>query len=449
MKLSETKAHFIGVGGIGMSALAELFHMMGAKVSGSDLNRGKQTEHLEKIGIKVFIGHSEVNVDDVNVVVYSSAVKEGNPEFQEARRRSIPIIPRAEALAEIMRYKRGIAVGGTHGKTTTTSMISSIFMESDFDPTIAVGGRLKLIQSTARLGKGPWMVAEADESDGSFSRLFPEIAIITNIDSDHLDHFGSFENLQKAFRNFALNIPFYGSVIVNGDDPTTKLLFRNFPKKIFFYGKGENNDYRLIKKDQSYDVQHEGKIIGNITLSVPGEHNALNALAACIATHIAGVPIEKCFSGVNSYSGVDRRFQFIGEAKGIQVFDDYAHHPTEINATLLGARDRYSNSKIHVIYQPHRFSRTKDCWNEYKHCFQNLDHLYLLDIYPAGESPIEGIHSQNLAQSIEAQTNYCRSFEEAINEVLKNVKKGDILLTMGAGHVWQCASQFLDKLDEK
>lgn len=448
MKLSDAKAHFIGIGGVGMSALAELFYMMGAQVSGSDLKNSKQTEYLEKIGVQVFIGHSEKNISDIDVVVYSSAIDEGNPEVQEARRKSISIIPRAEALAEIMRYKRGIAVGGTHGKTTTTSMISSIFLDSDLDPTIAVGGRLKLIESTARLGKGPWMVAEADESDGSFSRLHPEIAIITNIDSDHLDHFGSFSNLQSAFKNFALNIPFYGSVIVNGDDPATRLLFRNFPKRIFFYGEDEKNDFILNEDGDSFTVSHEGKIIGKIHLKVPGRHNALNALAACIATHQTGVSWEKCFSGVNSYSGVDRRFQDIGEAGGIKVFDDYAHHPTEINATLEGAKQRYGSGKIHVIYQPHRYSRTKDCWADYKSCFKNLDELYLVDIYPAGEVPIEGVDSLSLSSHIDAKTTYCSSFEEAVNKVVGNAVAGDIVLTMGAGHVWQCASMVVEKINE-
>jgi UDP-N-acetylmuramate--alanine ligase len=447
VKLSDAKAHFIGIGGVGMSALAELFHMMGAKVSGSDIKNSKQTEYLEDLGVKVFIGHKEENISNVDVVVYSSAIDEGNPEVQKARRESIAIIPRAEALAEIMRYKRGIAVGGTHGKTSTTSMISSIFLESHLDPTIAVGGRLKLIQSTARLGKGPWMVAEADESDGSFSRLYPEIAIITNIDSDHLDHFGSFENLQKAFRHFALNIPFYGAVIVNGDDPATRLLFRNFPKKLFFYGEDLNNDFVLSKNGKGFDVHFENKKIGEIYLQVPGKHNAMNALAACIATNLTGVSWDLCFEGVNKYSGVDRRFQPIGEAQGVQIFDDYAHHPTEISATLEGAKDRYGSGKIHVIYQPHRYSRTKDCWQDYKTCFNNLDFLYLVDIYPAGEEPIEGVDSSSLAKHIDAPTTYCKNFDDAIEKVSKNIKKGDVVLTMGAGHVWQCAHQLLEKIN--
>ncbi|NQZ17976.1 MAG: UDP-N-acetylmuramate--L-alanine ligase [Bdellovibrionales bacterium] len=447
MKLSEAKAHFIGAGGVGMSALAELFHMMGAKVSGSDIKKSKYTDYLEKLGVEIFIGHAEENVSDVDVVVYSSAIDEGNPEVQKARRGSIPIIPRAEALAEVMSYKRGIAVGGTHGKTSTTSMISSIFLAAKKDPTIAVGGRLQLIESTARLGKGPWMVAEADESDGSFLRLRPEISIITNIDSDHLDHYGTFENLQRAFRNFALNVPFYGAVVVNGDDPATRLIFRNFPKRIFFYGMNDNNDFVLKKNGKAFDVHHNKEVIGTIDLQVPGIHNALNALAACIASHQTGLDWPTCFDGVNAYTGVDRRFQPIGEAVGVKVFDDYAHHPTEIRATLQGARERYGKGKVHVIYQPHRYSRTEECWNEYKDCFNDLDELYLVDIYPAGETPVKGIDSQTLSREIQASSVYCMSFEDAVDKVSVNVKEGDVVLTMGAGHIWQCAGMLVDKLN--
>lgn len=445
MAIKDTKAHFIGIGGIGMSALAELFHQMGATVTGSDLKDGKQTKHLSGLGIDIKIGHDFSNVKlDHDVVVYSSAIDESNPEVMKARELKVPIIPRAEALAEIMRFKRGIAVGGTHGKTTTTSLISSIFLHANLDPTIAVGGRLKLIESTARLGQGPWMVAEADESDGSFSRYKPEISIITNIDSDHLDHFGNFENLQKAFLAFALNVPYYGAVIVNGDDPKTRELFINFTKKIHFYGVNPGNDYILRWAGGHYEVFYKDELLGSLKLKVPGQHNALNALAACLAAREAGVSWEDCFTGANAYSGVDRRFQLIGEKSDIRVFDDYAHHPTEIAATIQACKEMEPQGKLHLIYQPHRYTRTRDCWQDYQKCFDGVENLYLMDIYPAGEKPIEGVTGQDLQKSIGDNAKHFSSEDELVKQVLQSVKPGDVVMTMGAGHVWQLAHKVLE-----
>ncbi|MEM7645779.1 MAG: UDP-N-acetylmuramate--L-alanine ligase [Pseudomonadota bacterium] len=445
MKIAETRAHFIGIGGIGMSALAQLFQQLGAQVSGSDLNEGKQVLVLKDMGVDVQVGHHWQNISgDCDVVVYSSAIDSSNPEMQEARRQGIPLIPRAEALAEVMRFKRGIAVGGTHGKTTTTSLLGSIFLSAEKDPTIAVGGRLKLIESTARLGQGPWMIAEADESDGSFARLNPEISIITNIDSDHLDHFGNFDNLQKAFLNFAMNVPYYGASVVFGDDPKTRSLFKDFPKKLHFYGEREDNDYYLKKEGSSYQVFSDKKSLGSFSLQVPGKHNALNALAACIAGHLAGISWVDCFRGVSQYNGVDRRFQWIGETKGVRVYDDYAHHPTEIRATIAAARELDPDAKLHIVYQPHRFSRTKDCWQDYLSCFQGVDCLYLLDIYPAGEAPIEGVSSQLLSQVIEAPCQYVESEQTLISAIKKNAQTNNIIMTMGAGHVWKHSSTILE-----
>lgn len=449
MSILNSKAHFIGVGGIGMSALAELFHNLGATVTGSDMSEGKQTEHLRKVGVDVFIGHNQDHVnEDLDVVVFSSAVKSSNPELQKAKSLSIPIIQRAEALAEVMRFKRGIAVGGTHGKTTTTSIIGSILLHADFDPTIAVGGRLKLIESTARLGHGPWMVAEADESDGSFARLHPEISIITNIDSDHLDHYGDFANLQQAFLNFALNVPFFGCSVVYGDDPKTRELFKDCSKRVFFYGENTDNDFVLKQTSAGFEVHYQGEVIGQLQLQVPGKHNALNALAACIATHQAGVPWQTCFEGANLYSGVDRRFQQIGDTKDIRIFDDYAHHPTEIAATVEAATSIKAGGKFHLIYQPHRYTRTRDCWDDYKNCFQGVDHLYLVDIYPAGEDPIADITSERLSSELSVTSSYCPSEEDLVYELLQKVKPGDVVMTMGAGQIWKVAHLFLEKLSE-
>ncbi len=447
MKIKETKAHFVGVGGVGMSSLALLFHSLGAKVSGSDIKQGKQTKDLKTGGIEIMIGHSIENIrSDVDVVIYSSAINDSNPELQVARQLRVPIIPRAEALAEIMRFKRGIVVGGTHGKTTTTSMIGSIFIHSGMDPTITVGGRLKLIESTTRLGRGPWMIAEADESDGSFLRLFPEISIITNIDNDHLDYFGSFKSLQKAFFNFALNVPYYGHVVVFGDDPKIRELFKNFTKKIHYYGGNENNDYVLRSVEKIFHVLHKGKTVGQLKPNIPGYHNVLNSLAACIAAHLAGLSWGSCFNGVNQYSGVDRRFQKVGEVCGIKVFDDYAHHPTEIRAIISGIKEMKNQGKLYLIYQPHRYSRTRDCWQDSTHCFEGADQLYLMDVYPAGENPIEGITSENLSQSVSIPSKYIKNSEKLLKILQKSLKKGDIVVTMGAGDIGQVAHLIVDLL---
>ncbi len=450
MKIRKTKAHFVGVGGVGMSSLAQLFHSLGAKVSGSDLKYGKQIKDLEAKGIEVMIGHCVKNVSpSMDVVIYSSAISDSNPEIRAARQSGVPIIPRAEALAEIMRFKRGIAVGGTHGKTTTTSMIGSILIHAGMDPTITVGGRLKLIESTARLGQGPWMVAEADESDGSFSRLSPEISIITNIDNDHLDYFGSFKNLQKAFLNFALNVPYYGHVVVFGDDPKIRQLFRNFTKKIHYYGVNKNNDCILKDMKNFFQVSYKGKPVGELSLNIPGHHNALNSLAACITAHLAGVPWDACFKGVNQYSGVDRRFQKIGEVQGVRVFDDYAHHPSEIRAVISSVEKIKNGGKFHLIYQPHRYSRTRDCWQDSIHCFQGVDHLYLTDIYPAGEDPIEGITGKNLSQSVLTPSQYVKNSGELLKSLKKSLRKGDLVMTMGAGDIGQVAHLVVNMLKSR
>lgn len=447
MSIEKTSAHFVGVGGIGMSALAQLFHQMGATVSGSDISEGKQTQHLSAQGIDVKIGHDAAHITDtLDVIVYSSAIDESNPEIQEAKKKAIPIIPRAEALAEIMRFKRGIAVGGTHGKTTTTSIISAIFLYAGFDPTIAVGGRLKLIESTARLGQGPWMVAEADESDGSFKRLHPEISIITNIDTDHLDHFGSFERLQKAFLNFALNVPYYGCSVVYGDDPEIRKIFDTYTKRVLFYGLSEGNDFILKKRGNLYEVFHQGEKLGQYELGVPGVHNALNALAACIATNQAGVDWATCFAGAESYSGVDRRFQWIGAAKDIQVYDDYAHHPTEIKATVAAVADLKRKGQFHLIYEPHRYTRTRDCWKDYLDCFQGVNYLYMAEIYPAGEEPIEGITSERLVSELSIDGMAFSNSKKLVQSVLENVKPGDVVMTMGAGKVWNRGLELLEEL---
>ncbi|XGC80261.1 UDP-N-acetylmuramate--L-alanine ligase [Bdellovibrio bacteriovorus] len=453
MKLQHAKFHFVGVGGIGMCGLAELLHNIGAKVTGSDIADNANTERLKEMGIKVYKGHAASNVGDADVVVYSSAIQYGNPEISEARAHQIPLIPRAEALAEIMRLKRGIAVAGTHGKTTTTSMTSAIFLEANLSPTIVVGGRFELIKSTAMLGNGDWLVAEADESDGSFHKLSPEIAIITNIDSDHLDHFKTFENLQKNFYDFALKVPFYGKVIACGDDPIIRSIFDNFQKHILFYGFGEKNDlilsgengqYKLHRNDLLLGTKH---LVGEFKLNVPGRHNALNAVAAICAGMAAGIPFATCAKGLQRFEGVDRRFHFKGEKRGIKVYDDYGHHPTEVRAVLQAFREKYPDQRLVVFFQPHRYTRTQHCWHDFTTAFMEADEVLLTDIYPAGEAPIPGVSSEKLAQEMKHEhAQYFLRDDKATQKVLGILKEGDVFVTLGAGDGWKLGLDVLNHL---
>lgn len=450
MKLAQSRVHFIGVGGIGMCGLAELLHNMGAQVSGSDIANNAQTLRLKDLGIKLRIGHASENIQDVDVVVYSSAVKLDNVELAEARKRKIPIIPRAEALAEVMRLKRGIAIAGTHGKTTTTSLTASIFITAQTDPTIVVGGRLDLIKSTALLGKGEWVIAEADESDGSFHRLSPETVIITNIDNDHMDYYKSFLNLQKAFFDFAQKIPFYGSAILCGDEDRVRSVFLDFPKRFHFYGFEAHNDYVLSGRGGQYTVHHHGQKLGDFKINVPGRHNALNALAAIIAGLHAGLSFQVCAKGIEAFQGVDRRLQFKGEKGGVRIYDDYGHHPTEVRAVLQAIREKYPNRRIVVVFQPHRYSRTQYCWHDFANCFNFADQLYLLDIYPAGEAPIVGIDSVSLAKSVQHPS--CRYLggvkADAVRTLEHDLQKDDVVLTLGAGDVWKIGEWYLNGLPQ-
>lgn len=447
MRLKNSKFHFVGVGGIGMCGLAELLHNMGAVVSGSDLSENNHTLRLKKLGVKIFVGHKAEQIGDCDVVVYSSAINPTNPEISLARSKQIPLIPRAEALSEIMRLKRGIAVAGTHGKTTTTSLISAIFLQTDLSPTIFVGGRFELIDSTALLGQGDWLIAEADESDGSFHKLSPEISVITNIDSDHLDHFKTFDNLQKSFYDFALKVPFYGCVVVCGDDPIIRQIFQNFPKRIFTYGFDEKNDFRIQGEKGSYTLFHLDKKLGSFDLNIPGRHNALNACAAMVVALEAGVGFEDCQKGLRSYKGVDRRFQLKGEKKNIKIYDDYGHHPTEVKATLAAFREKFPTSRIVVYFQPHRFSRTQTCWHEFTECFSNCDQLFLSDIYPAGEMPIDGISSEKLVLEIKHLNKiYLKKAIEMSNQILNHLKSGDVFVTLGAGDGWKLGLEILEKI---
>ena len=421
-----------------MCGLAELLHNMGVQVKGSDLSENQQTIRLREMGIQIHIGHKDTNLDDVDVAVYSSAVKSDNVEFKAAKKNGIPLIARAEALAEIMRMKRGLAVGGTHGKTTTTSMAAAIFLHANMDPTIVIGGRLDLIKSTAKLGSGEWLVAEADESDGSFNRLSPEMVIITNIDDDHIDHYQNFQNLQNAFFEFATRVPFYGIAIVCGDDPKVKDLFANYPKRVLFYGFEDSNDFVLKGGKGSYTLYEGDDKLGSFDLKVAGAHNALNATAAIISSKHAGIPWDKCFRGIESYNGVDRRMQKKFDVNGILFYDDYGHHPTEIEAVLSAFREQYPKRRLVALFQPHRFSRTKACWDDFTKCFKEADEVFMTDIYAAGEKPIAGVTTPDLLAALKNPNNhYIESRDQIKTVMLESLKSGDVFVTLGAGDVWK------------
>lgn len=457
-QLWKSKFHFVGIGGIGMCGLAELLHNMGAQVTGSDLGENANTDRLKAMGVKVMKGHAAENLGTVDVVVYSSAVSMENPEMVAARGRGIPMIPRAEALAEMMRLKRGIALAGTHGKTTTTAMTAAIFLEAQAAPTIVVGGRLDLIQSTALLGDGEWLIAEADESDGSFHKLQPEIAVVTNIDSDHLDYYKSFENLQQSFTAFGLKVPFYGSLIACGDDPQVRNVFENFPKRVKYYGFDAKNEYRIEGGKGHYklfqkqklvgeNAQPTEQLIGDFEVKVPGQHNALNATASLLAGLSAGIPFATCQKGLANFQGVDRRFQLKGEAKNIKIYDDYGHHPTEVRATLQGFRERFPNNRVVALFQPHRYSRTQLCWHDFTTCFSQADHVILTDIYPAGEKPIDGITGERMmAEAKHNSKVYFPKDDQLAARVHAQLKSGDVLVTLGAGDIWKTGMYVLDLL---
>lgn len=440
-----SKIHLIGIGGIGMSGIAKLLHSHDYIVSGSDLKDSENVRQLIESGIKVYLDHKNENVVGAELVVTSSAIREDNPELVYAKQKQIPIISRAEMLAELMRLKYGIAIAGAHGKTTTTSMVGMILLVADLDPTIVVGGRMDNISGTnARLGKGNFMVVEADESDGSFSQLSPSIAVVTNIDQEHIDYYQSMNNLKKAFLNFLNKPPFYGISIFNGDDTNLKLLRSKITRRYKSYGFSASNHYRIT----NYRVTNEGsefvlytnnKETHSVRLRVHGKHNALNASAAFAVADELEIPSFKIIEGLETFSGVQRRFQIKGQISGITFIDDYAHHPSEIEATLLAAKEKYKNSHLLVLFQPHRYSRFENLFDRFATCFFNCDILAITDIYAAGEKPIKELNSINLVENIiklgHKNTVYVPSLMDGIQTLLKNAKPGDVILTLGAGDI--------------
>jgi UDP-N-acetylmuramate--alanine ligase len=446
-------AHFIGIGGIGMSGIAEILLSLGIKVSGSDLRRGPLTDRLAKMGATVFEGHDAANIAGATVVVTSSAVSKANPEVLEAHARKIPVIQRAEMLAELMRLKYGIAIAGMHGKTTTTTMVAAVLTAGGLDPTVVVGGRVDALGSNARLGTTQYLVAEADESDRSFLKLSPILAVITNLDREHMDCYHDMADVENAFLEFINRLPFYGAATACIDNPLLKAILPRARRRVFTYGLDAEADFRLEMLDTlegrfaRFQVVTAEGILGPFELHVPGRHNVLNATAAVAIAHQLGVPAEKIATGLSHFRGVDRRFQHRGVARGIAVVDDYGHHPTEIKATLAAARECGYNH-IHVVFQPHRYTRTQDQMQAFPSAFVDADTLTLLPIYAASEEPIPGVSAERLAEVIEGpETAFVPDFPAAIQAVLEVAAPGDLVLTLGAGNVSQLGPQILAALE--
>jgi len=445
-------AHFIGIGGIGMSGIAEILLSMGFEVSGSDLRRGPVTDRLAQLGATIYEGHNAAYVAGATVVVTSSAVLPSNPEVVEARAQKIQVIQRAEMLAELMRLKYGIAIAGMHGKTTTTSMVAAVLAAGGLDPTVVVGGRVDALGSNAKLGTTQYLVAEADESDRSFLKLSPILAVVTNLDREHMDCYRDMSDVEQAFLTFIDKVPFYGAVTACIDNPQLAAILPRTHRRIFTYGTAAAADYRLDfleTNPSSYSrflVSTHAGPLGPFELHVPGRHNVLNATAAVAIAHQLGVASEKIAEGLLHFRGVDRRFQLRGQARGITVVDDYGHHPTEIRATLAAARES-THGRIHVVFQPHRYSRTRDLLDEFGAAFGDSDTVTILPIYAASEEPLPGITAELLVQRIEGpQVQYVPDFPAAIATVVKNAREGDLILTLGAGSVSQLAPQILAAL---
>ncbi len=446
------RVHFIGIGGIGMSGIAEILLNLGYAVSGSDLRRTAITERLAALGATIFEGHAAANVLGSGVVVTSSAVSPANPEVAEARSRKIPVIPRAEMLAEMMRLKYGIAVAGMHGKTTTTSMIATVLAAGDLDPTVVVGGRVDAMGSNARLGRSQYLVAEADESDRSFLKLSPILAVVTNIDREHMDCYRDMGDVEDAFVEFMDKVPFYGCCVACLDSEALAAVLPRVRRRIFTYGMEPKADYvaRLLPATggarSRFEVAANGQVLGPFELHVPGRHNVLNATAAvAIATQLELSP-ERIAQGLAGFRGVDRRFQIKGVVRGVTVIDDYGHHPTEIRATLAAARE-CGFKRIRVIFQPHRYSRTRDLMEEFASCFSEADAVEVLDIYAASEEPLPGITAEALVKAIGRDgVRYAASIEEAVERSVMAAGEGDAILTMGAGNVSQASGLVLAAL---
>jgi UDP-N-acetylmuramate--alanine ligase len=447
--------HFTGIAGIGMSGLAEVLLELGYPVSGSDLRGTPVTERLQGMGARIVVGHAAENLGDAKALIVTSAARADNPEVLEARRRNIPVIPRGELLAELMRLKYGVAVGGSHGKTSTTSMVAAILLHAGLDPTVVVGGLSATMRgSNARVGKSPYLVVESDESDGSFLKLAPILAVITNVDREHLDHYADLDEIEAAFTTFMNKVPFYGASIVCVDDANVRKILPKALRRVVTYGVHEAAELRIASftlghMASEFTLIRTGQSLGTFTLNVPGEHNVRNATAAIAVALELDVPVETIREGLRQFAGVDRRFQIKGCERGVTVIDDYGHHPTEIQATLAAAR-KCSYSKVHIVFQPHRYTRTQALMSEFAAAFSDADHVQVVDIYAASETAIAGVSSLALVElmrtSGQGNAHYAASMEVAIAAVVNAAQADDAIVTLGAGSVSQAAGPILQAL---
>ncbi len=437
------QVHFIGVGGIGMSGLAEILSSMEFEVSGSDLREGENTRRLQRLGVEIHVGHRAENVASSDVVVFSSAIRPDNPEIVEARSRGIPVVPRAEMLAELMRVKYAVLLAGSHGKTTSTSLVATVLRAAGFDPTVVVGGRMAALGSNARLGAGDLLVAEADESDGSFLRLTPTIAAVTNIDPEHLDHYGDYETLKEAFLSFLQRVPFYGLAVLCLDHPVVQELLPRIDRRHVTYGLSPQADFSARNLsfhgiDTSFVTYKRGEPLSEFTVRMPGRHNVLNCLAAIAIADELEVPIDVLKEALATFTGVARRFSVVGEVDGVTLIDDYGHHPAEIQATLGAARHAFQR-RVLVAFQPHRYTRTKLLFDEFTRAFNDADQVLLTDVYAAGETPIEGAGGQELAAAIAAHghhaVRYAPDRRELISTLAQEARPGDVVIALGAGDI--------------
>jgi UDP-N-acetylmuramate--alanine ligase len=457
MKRRVKRIHFVGIGGIGMSGIAEVLLNLGYRVGGSDLAESETTLRLRKAGADIAIGHRKENLRDADVVVTSSAVRPDNPEVAAAHERAIPVIPRAEMLAELMRLKYGVAVAGTHGKTTTTSLIATVLACGGLDPTAVIGGKLNSFGSNAKLGQGELLVAEADESDGSFLKLSPTIAIVTNIDPEHLDHYRNLEEIQTAFLEFINKVPFYGLAVLCLDHENVQALIPQVKKRYVTYGLSTQANYRAGSISfqgvmTSFRAFENDRELGRISIQMPGLHSVYNALATIATARELDLDFGVVQEALGSFSGVQRRFQIKGERGGILVVDDYGHHPAEIKATLSAAQNGWGRRTV-VIFQPHRYTRTRDLLKEFFTAFNQADVLFLLDIYPAGEDPIPGVKAENLYEGIKGHghkdVTLVSERKEILDHLLPRLKSGDMVITLGAGDVWKIGETLLEELEKR
>jgi UDP-N-acetylmuramate--alanine ligase len=447
MKSFVTHIHFVGIGGVGMSGIAEVLNNLGYRISGSDAKPSEITRRLRAAGVEVFDGHAAANIAGAQVVVVSSAVSDANPEVAAARRRGVPVVLRAQMLAELGRMKKTVTVAGSHGKTTTTSFVSMALRGAGADPTMIIGGRLKNIHSNAKLGVGEYLVAEADESDGSFLFLTPLVAVVTNVDDDHMDHYKTMDALKDAFVEHLEKLPFYGAAILCADDANLMSLRPRVTRRVITFGVRKSADWRAknirMTKDGSIcDVHHHGKKVLVLRLGVPGRHNVSNALGALAAGHFLGFDLKRLARGLAEFRGVGRRLDRLGSAGGVEFVDDYGHHPTEIRTTLDAVSGLWKAGRVIVIFQPHRYSRTKMLAKEFGPSLKAADFVYVMDVYPAGEKPMRGVSSKLILASMKKAGAAGAAFPGAL-ELAKQLKPGDVVLTLGAGDVWKVGEDLL------